>query len=188
MSIYGSVIPGGVRLGRLPVDLSAAARRRLKWFVYYGRVGTSGDLPALRYQSADLLPVAASVPAPVPDESRKPVVSASPGPATDGSAGPRGGGPAMAASVPALGEDKLVLLLLRQGWQVSTSMVGRILRRLKDRGALVEAVRSQRPRGDHSRHRAYATRKPKAYKARPRLPCASAASPRWRRPAKRRRI
>ncbi len=35
MSIYGSVIPVGVRLARLPVDLSADAKRRLKWFVHY---------------------------------------------------------------------------------------------------------------------------------------------------------
>jgi hypothetical protein len=30
MSIYGSVMPGGVRLARLPVDLSADVKRRLK--------------------------------------------------------------------------------------------------------------------------------------------------------------
>ena len=30
MSIYGSVIPGGVRLARIPIHLSADARRRLK--------------------------------------------------------------------------------------------------------------------------------------------------------------
>src|SRR3989304_5427986 len=37
------------------------------------------------------------------------------------------------------GKDKLVVLLRDQGWQCSTSMVGRILRRLKRNGRLVEA-------------------------------------------------
>ena len=39
MSIYGSVIPGGVRLARIPLHLSAAAKRRLKWFIYYEACG-----------------------------------------------------------------------------------------------------------------------------------------------------
>jgi len=54
---------------------------------------------------------------------------------------------------PRWGKDKLVVLLRRQGWQVSTSMVGRILTRLKERGVLREPPRSliwarrrQRPR------------------------------------------
>src|SRR3989304_5892341 len=43
---------------------------------------------------------------------------------------------------PRWGKDKLVVLLRQQGWQVSTSMVGRILRRLKERGVLVEGPRT----------------------------------------------
>ncbi len=39
MSIYGSVIPGGARLARLPVDLSADAKRRLKWLEYAAACG-----------------------------------------------------------------------------------------------------------------------------------------------------
>ena len=40
---------------------------------------------------------------------------------------------------PGWGKDKLVVLLRDQGWQCSTSMVGRILRHLKETGRLVEA-------------------------------------------------
>src|SRR4030066_62609 len=40
---------------------------------------------------------------------------------------------------PGWGKDKLVVLLRDQGWQCSTSMVGRILKRLKESGRLVEA-------------------------------------------------
>src|SRR3972149_8208578 len=39
---------------------------------------------------------------------------------------------------PGWGKDKLVVLLRDQGWQCSTSMVGRILKRLKESGRLVE--------------------------------------------------
>jgi putative transposase len=39
---------------------------------------------------------------------------------------------------PRWGEDKLVVLLRREGGGVSTSRVGRVMKRLKDRGAPVE--------------------------------------------------
>jgi len=43
---------------------------------------------------------------------------------------------------PCWGKDKLVVLLTRQGWQVSTSMVGRILTRLKAREISAHIPRS----------------------------------------------
>ena len=66
---------------------------------------------------------------------------------------------------PGWGKDKLVVLLRDQGWQCSTSMVGRILRHLKENGRLVEA-----PGADpwHPRRpflRPYGVRKPKEYLA-----------------------
>jgi transposase InsO family protein len=63
---------------------------------------------------------------------------------------------------PRWGKDKLVVLLGRQGRSVSTSMVGRILKRLKERGVLIEPLR---PISAHKnpRPRPYATRKPKDY-------------------------
>lgn len=64
---------------------------------------------------------------------------------------------------PRWGKDTLVVLLRRGGWQVSTSMVGRILRRLKARGVLKEppsnGIRARR----HPYPRPYAIRKPKDY-------------------------
>jgi transposase InsO family protein len=62
---------------------------------------------------------------------------------------------------PRWGKDKLVVLLHRQGWGVSTSMVGRILTYLKARGRLVEPPR--RALNSHRRPRPYAVRKPKDY-------------------------
>ena len=66
---------------------------------------------------------------------------------------------------PGWGKDKLAVLLRDQGWHCSTSMVGRILRHLKERGRLVEA-----PGADpwHPRRpflRPYGVRKPKDYLA-----------------------
>lgn len=64
---------------------------------------------------------------------------------------------------PRWGKDKIVVILRGAGWQVSTSMVGRILHQLKEAGALQDArlrdpciVRRPQPRP-------YAVRKPKSY-------------------------
>ena len=64
---------------------------------------------------------------------------------------------------PCWGKDKLVVLLHTAGWEVSTSMVGRILTKLKAQGVLREP-----PRPHVTRQRArvagpYAIRKPKDY-------------------------
>ena len=44
MSTYGSVIPRGPRVARLAVELSPAARQRLKWFDYYAAHGCQARL------------------------------------------------------------------------------------------------------------------------------------------------
>jgi len=66
---------------------------------------------------------------------------------------------------PRWGKDKLVVLLGRQGWQVSTSMVGRILTRLKARGVLKEPPRNGISARRRPRPRPYAVRKPREYQA-----------------------
>ena len=64
---------------------------------------------------------------------------------------------------PRWGKDKLAVLLRRQGWAVSVSMVGRILLSLRQRGALTAPVlfRVKRRRGTTGRP--WALRKPKDY-------------------------
>ena len=64
---------------------------------------------------------------------------------------------------PRWGKDKLVVLLRERGWQVSTSMVGRILNSLKARGALREPLRSGISTRKRLWRRPYAVRKPKGY-------------------------
>jgi len=65
---------------------------------------------------------------------------------------------------PRWGKDKLAVLLRQQGEAVSTSMVGRILTRLKRTGQLLEAPRPAVPGSRRRlRPRPYAVRKPKQY-------------------------
>jgi len=67
---------------------------------------------------------------------------------------------------PRWGKDKLVVLLSRDGMDISVSMVGRILKKLKERGILREPVMSRISAQRRLMQRIYAVRKPKAYKAR----------------------
>ena len=64
---------------------------------------------------------------------------------------------------PRWGKDKLVVLLHREGWQACTSMVGRILTRLKARGVLREPLRTGISTRKRLWRRPYAVRKPKGY-------------------------
>src|SRR5438093_5836839 len=66
---------------------------------------------------------------------------------------------------PGWGKDKLTVLLRDQGWQCSTSMVGRILRRLKESGRLVEAPGNDPWIPRRPFLRPYGVRKPKEYRA-----------------------
>ena len=56
-----------------------------------------------------------------------------------------------------------MVLLRREGWQVSTSMVGRILKYLKKRGVLREPIWTSVSARKRQRQRPYAVRKPKEY-------------------------
>ena len=67
---------------------------------------------------------------------------------------------------PGWGKDKLVVLLHEAGWQVSTSMVGRILRRLDQEGRLPRADLRDPCYPKRRQLRPYAIRKPATYRAR----------------------
>lgn len=66
---------------------------------------------------------------------------------------------------PRWGKDKLAPLLRDQGWAVSTSMVGRILKSLKARGVLREPPRYGISARRRSHPRPYGVRKPREYQA-----------------------
>lgn len=63
------------------------------------------------------------------------------------------------------GKDKLVVLLTQDGWKCSTSMVGRVLRALKQTGKLVEAPGRDPWIPRRPFQRPYGVRKPKEYLA-----------------------
>jgi putative transposase len=73
---------------------------------------------------------------------------------------------ALREEYPRWGKDKLVCLLDEKGYSVSSSMVGRIIKKLKERGVLIEPVPNYVSAGKRHRLRPYAQRKPKEYQAR----------------------
>jgi transposase InsO family protein len=67
---------------------------------------------------------------------------------------------------PRWGKDKLAILLRREGFTCSASTVGRILKKLKERGLLKEPLPNHISARKSQRQRPYAVRKPKDYVAR----------------------
>jgi transposase InsO family protein len=167
MHVRTKVIRGTARAGRVP-DLSAAARLRLKWMDYYAGCGRNAALTCRHFgisrqtfyqwrRRYDPQRVAT-----LEDRARRPRRTRQP-------AWP----PQLAQAVLALreahprwGKDKLALLLQERGWQVSTSMVGRILTQLRQRGVLREPLANCISIRKRLLARPYAVRKPKDYQPR----------------------
>jgi len=167
-TIYGSLIPGSeyirslVRQGTISQD----AARRLRWFDFYNQCGDArltcrhfGISPQTfyrwknRFDPYDLTTLEA--------ESRRPHQVRQPMTPTlveDRILELR-------QKYPRWGKDKLVVLLRREGIRVSTSTVGRVMKRLKDRGVLVEPLNIRQAREARKRRRKprYAIRKPRGY-------------------------
>ena len=165
MRIINGVVPGVSRLARLQVELSKKARQRLKWFDYYHSHGHNARLTCRhfdispqtfyrwkrRYNSHHLDSLEDH--SHRPKHLRQPTYSAALVEAVF----------KLREEYPRWGKDKLVVLLREEGYQVSTSMVGRIIRRLKDRGVLREPVRNHVSARRRGFKRPYAVRKPKDY-------------------------
>jgi putative transposase len=166
MSVYGNVLPGAATIVRRVVDLSIDAKRRLKWMDFYVSHGKNARLTCRhfaispqtfyrwkrRYDPKNLKTLE--------DCSRRPKRCRAP-------QYPWGLVEAvrkLRVDYPRWGKDKLVVLLRRQGYETSASTVGRILRRLKARGALVEPVARRVWRGKRRINRVYAMRKPRGYR------------------------
>ena len=165
MNVYGSIIPGARRLASIPVKLSKGARQRIKWLDYYHSHNNNARLTCRyfgispqtfyrwknRYNPHHLESLE--------DRSHRPKHLRQPTASTE----------LMIAVLklreeyPRWGKDKLVVLLHEEGYQVSTSMVGRIIRCLKDRGILREPTRNHVSAHRRGIKRPYAIRKPKDY-------------------------
>jgi len=168
MSIHGMVLPGAVRLGRIGEDLSKPARQRLKWMQFYESHDHNARLTCRyfgispdtfyrwrhRYNPRDLSSLEDDLRTRRPKRLRPPT--------TTGALVRRI--KALREQYPRWGKDKLAPLLWKEGLQVSVSTVGRVIKRLKDRGQLVEPLRLQQARHRRRRvSRPHAQRMPKGY-------------------------
>jgi transposase InsO family protein len=166
MKIVSGVVSGGSRLARIK-ELSREAFKRLRWFDYYDSHGQNARLTCRyfgispqtfyrwkrRYDPRHLESLE--------DQSHRPRRVRHPSYSVE----------LVEAVVklregyPRWGKDKLVIFLRKEGYQVSASTVGRILRYAKGRGILKEPISNYVSAGKRSRKRPYATRKPKDYQA-----------------------
>jgi len=168
MSVIATILPGASRLARLQVELSRRARQRLKWFDYYNSHGHNARLTCRyfgispqtfyrwkrRYNPHHLKSLEER--SHRPKHLRQPTYSAELVEAVL----------KLREEYPRWGKDKLVVLLHREGFNCSTSMVGRILHKLKERGVLKEPVSNHISARRRQWQRPYAIRKPKEYVAR----------------------
>jgi transposase InsO family protein len=166
---YGSLIPGSeyiralIRQGKI----SEEGAKRLRWMDHYGQFGNARltcrhfGISAQtfyrwknRFDPYDLTTLEA--------DSRRPRHVRQP-------QTPRAVVEAileLRTQYPRWGKDKLAVLLRKRGIQASTSTVGRVMKRLRDRGVLVEPINVRRAREARKRRRRprYAIRKPEGYR------------------------
>ena len=167
MRIISGTIRGTSCLARLQVELSKKARQRLKWFDYYNSRGCNARLTCRHF---DISPQTfyrwkrrynpRHIDS-LEDRSHRPRHLRQPTYSTE-----------MVERIlklretyPRWGKDKLVVLLHRQGFDCSASMVGRVLHKLKERGILKEPIPNHISARKRQLKRPYATRKPKEYLA-----------------------
>lgn len=168
MKIINGLAPGALKLRHRIGDISHEANTRLKWFDYYEKVGRNarktcrhfGISPDTfyrwkkRYQRDNLETLE--------ERSHRPRrVRHSTWTAETAQAVLL-----LREEYPRWGKEKLAILLKEKGIEVSVSMVGRILKYLKDRGVLKEPIANHISARKRPQNRPYAVRKPKEYVAR----------------------
>jgi putative transposase len=165
MRIVSGRLPRSRYLERGTAELSRQAQKRLRWFDYYQAHGRKAALTCRyfgisretfyrwkrRYDPENLTTLE--------DRSHRPHHRRRPTWTAEQAAAVR----RLREQYPRWGKDKLAVLLRREGWAVSVSMVGRILSSLRQRGALSAPVlwRVKRRRGTAGRP--WALRKPQDY-------------------------
>jgi transposase InsO family protein len=167
MRILNGLAPGALRLGKIPLDLSRDAQKRLKWFDYYHLHGNNARLtcryfgisPQTFYRwKARYNP---KVPETLEDRSHRPKRVRRPIWRLDQVEAVLG----LRQTYPRWGKDKLAVLLKEQGHALSSSMIGRILRYLRSSGQLKEPKPHYVSQGKRQQQRPYAIRKPRAYQS-----------------------
>ena len=167
MKIISGAVPGVSRLARLQ-ELSKKTRQKLKWFDYYNSRGHNAHLTCRhfdispqtfyrwkrRYNPQRL--------ASLEDHSHRPRHLRQPTYSTELVEAVL----KLRETYPRWGKDKLVILLHREEFDCSASLVGRILHKLKERGVLKEPIPNHISARRRRWQRPYAIRKPKEYVAR----------------------
>ena len=167
MKIKSRLVPGVTKLVKHTADISREAQRRVKWFDYYEANRRNARKTCRhfdispdtfyrwkkRYNPRNLLTLE--------DVSHRPKRVRQ-----------HTWTPEMEQAVlelrnryPRWGKAKVAVLLKEQGIELSISMVGRILKHLKERGLLVEPILNHISARKRHRKRPYAVRKPKEYVA-----------------------
>jgi transposase InsO family protein len=167
--VYGDIIPGSEFIRSLARQgkISKEAVKRLRWFDYYSRCRNARKtcrhfgIPAQTFYrwknrfDPDVLGT-------LEEESRRPKRVRSP--QTPLAVVERI--LELRTQYPRWGKDKLAVLLKRERIQISGATVGRVMKRLRERGLLVEPenVRQAKLARKRRRRPRYATRRPKGYK------------------------
>src|SRR2546430_71748 len=165
MRIVSGKIPHSRYLERGAIELSREAYKRLQWFDHYETHGRNAALTCRyfgisrqtfyrwkrRYDPLQLTTLENR--SHRPGRRRRPTWTAAQAEQVR----------QLREQYPRWGKDKLAILLRRQGWLVSVSMVARMLLSLRERGAVPRTVlfRVKRRRGTVGRP--WALRKPKDY-------------------------
>ena len=167
MKTVSGVLSGISRVARCGVELSREGERRLKWFDYYESHVRNARLTCRhfdispqtfyrwkkRYDEKRLESLEDR--SHRPHRVRQPLYSVELIEAVT----------RLREQYPRWGKDKLLVLLLKEGFKTSSSTVGRILTYAKRRGILKEPTVSYVSAGKRSRNRPYAIRKPSEYVA-----------------------
>jgi transposase InsO family protein len=165
MRIASGVVSGISHLTKLKVEPSKRARQRLKWFDYYQAHDCNARLTCRyfgispqtfyhwkrRYNPQHLGSLEDR--SHWPRRLRQPTYSAELVEAVF----------RLREEYPRWGKDKLVVLLQEKGLSCSASTIGRIIRKLKERGVLKEPVPNHISARKRQRQRPYAIRKPRDY-------------------------
>jgi transposase InsO family protein len=165
MKIRNGLVPGVTRLAKNTADISREARRRVKWFDYHEANGRNVRKTCRhfnispdtfyrwkkRYNPKNLLTLE--------DLSHRPrrVRQHTWTSKTEQAV------LELRNKYPRWGKAKLTVLLKEENRELSCSMVGRILKHLKERDVLVEPVPNYISARKRQRKRPYAVRKPKEY-------------------------
>jgi transposase InsO family protein len=158
-------VRGTTALSRLSPELTPRAKQRLQWIThmekhsnksltcrYFGISRPTLDRALKRYDPKHL--------ASLEDRSSKPRRTRQPTWKPELSEAVR----VERERYPRWGKEKIAIMVRRQGWQVSTSMVGRILTDLRRRGVLRMPLRASIAARKRMAPRPYATRKPKEWR------------------------